>query len=439
MIRIFSIICILLFNSFFQAAAKADILIVNTSAKRALMKLTKGKKISAKESANPLTFRAVMPKSEKKKISSVTFDLSGTDSHKNTEKTAPYCFLGNDGKKCNRGKKFASGKYTLKVTKTFKSGKRSVEKIGFSVASNNNSPGVSPTVPGVSNPPKVPSGTYDFPIAVCGKVPCQFPNAQNTGLLVSKSALKVVRGSVYSKQNGEVIQNLHVKDGNIQVTHDNVTVRNVYIDDGSLKVEEGANNWLFEHIEIYAPNQGNHIVTSRGGSGTARFIYAHHGSSDFLRPGSNQIYECNYVTDLGMGEDSHADVVQFYTSSDTTYENTHFRYNNFEIKPQNCSGSNNPNCEKNSSGYRSNTLLITSGNASTKNIHFDCNWNLNGGGYTMYANGGKYISSAGDYSFVIRNNLFGCNYKFGLTTGYDRNKNLWSGNIDVCSGKGINR
>ena len=420
---------------FVSSTSLADVRVINTSTNRILMKLADGKKIPQ---SNAVTFRAMISKTEKAEIKSVIFSLSGAEKLSNSEKVAPFCFLGNDKKRCNRGKKLKSGGYTLKVTKIFKTKKSKTEIFKFTVISKGNE-SVRPVPTGSApaiNPTSVPENTYNFPIDSCGQAPCQFPTAENTGVK-NRSILEAYKGKLETTKPGQIIENLNVRNGDIVIKHDNVVVRNVLLEHGTILVEDGANNWLVEHVEIYGPDESNLMVTSRGGSGIARFIYAHNAESDFLRGGSNQIFECNYVTNLGMGAESHADVVQFYTASDITYENTYFRFNNFEIKPQNCSGSQNPNCKENPSGFRSNTLLITSGNASTKNVHFECNWNLNGGGYTMYVNGGKTISSQNDYAFIINNNLFGCNYKFGLTTGLNRNNNLWSGNINVCSGQEI--
>lgn len=144
---------------------------------------------------------------------------------------------------------------------------------------------------------------------------------------VRDPSLLVPSGRIVVDTSDTVIENVDV-DGDIEIVDgaSNVTIRNFRIrTDGywGIYVREGS-DVVIEDGEIDGLDQIDDAV--RGADYTARRLYIHAIEGDAFKADGRNLIECNYVTDIGAGEEAHGDGVQMMGDGDIT-----IRENNFEL------------------------------------------------------------------------------------------------------------
>jgi hypothetical protein len=119
-----------------------------------------------------------------------------------------------------------------------------------------------------SAPPSTSSPTPPAPVppgAVgCAASPhtCGFPDATNTG--VQAGVTLTPSGSVFVRQDNQVVQNLSISNGTIDISAKNVTIRNVRITRDSpvlwAIIVRGGASAKIDHVEIAGVDGGSHSV-----------------------------------------------------------------------------------------------------------------------------------------------------------------------------------
>jgi hypothetical protein len=254
-----------------------------------------------------------------------------------------------------------------------------------------------------------------------------FPNAESTGLTVSKDELTpfVHQYDGYSilKTEGQIIENQKI-DGILYVCANDITIRNCWIAVGALTkpsviqvkgsdYPQGVGTYptgiLIEHCEI-----GDEAVPSgnRGISGpnvTVRYNNIHHGEDGGVL-GSNCVWEYNYIHDLTgyVGNpDPHSDGLQAQDGI------SHIIIRNNTIM-------NNLNA----------AIILKSDFGPIDDVLIQNNY-LDGGNYMVYSRAGLDYPAPTNVRLI--DNTFGRDYNFGLISADGTIIN--QGNIWVDTGE----
>jgi hypothetical protein len=213
------------------------------------------------------------------------------------------------------------------------------------------------------------------------------PGAHNTG--PTNPDLLVARGSISTTHDGQIIENVHVT-GTIEVRHKNVIIRNFKLSATSswgIRVyENGVASVTIEDGDLSGSSAGALVY---GVNYTARRLNVHHAGGDGFKAEGNVVIENCWIHDLGFSKGSHADGIQVQKGS-----NFIFRNNNIEVQINANNGGEDPNA----------AIFLGPAFGPIDNVLIEGNW-MNGGNYTIYSNGCSNV--------VIRNNLFGRNYRYG--------------------------
>ena len=137
--------------------ALADVRLINSKTGKIISTLENGSVLAKDMIGSTATFQYIPDAAIKGKVLSVLFKVSGAAKLSFNEKQAPFCFLGNKGSTCNRGRNFGLGNYTLQVSALLKDNSKKVENFTFSIATD---PLVLPTVVPTRAPTVVPTTTY---------------------------------------------------------------------------------------------------------------------------------------------------------------------------------------------------------------------------------------------------------------------------------------
>jgi len=206
----------------------------------------------------------------------------------------------------------------------------------------------------------------------------------------------VVRDPFTVRQDGAVIENVHVIGGKIEIQANNVTIRNFIIEANvtvAIKIHGGYTGTVIEDGEITGPETTNGIT---GSNYTARRLHVHHMGADAFRVARNVTIEDCYVHDVGIKPESHGDIVQMFPLDGT---NIVIRGNHFDAR-----------------GANAALFQVENGWLVENNY-------LNGGNYSVFGSGqavNTYI-----------NNIFGRDFRYGairIGSGDEALLN-WQGNI----------
>ncbi len=216
-------------------------------------------------------------------------------------------------------------------------------------------------------------------------------------------AILVPSDRIVVDQSNTVIENVDVS-GDIEIVDgaSNVTIRNFRIRTGGywgIFVRDGS-NVVIEDGEIDGMDEIHDAI--RGPSYTARRLYIHNMAGDAFKADGDNRLECNYVTNLGQGQDAHGDGVQMMGGGNIQIER-----NNFDL----------------TSGSLTACIFPFGTDAVGGPVYVDGN-RLNGGAYIVYCHENLHMT----------NNVFGDDYAYGPVTD---TCGTWTNNVWESSGDPI--
>jgi hypothetical protein len=152
---------------------------------------------------------------------------------------------------------------------------------------------------------------------------CGFPDATNTG--VAPGTTLTPSGSIKVTQDNQVIQNLSITNGTIDISAKNVTIRNVRI------VIEAPTTWaiivrspgsaMIDHVDVSGDDQSSRSVEYGVLSETSGAVSVRnsnlHNCSDCIQ-GENVTVVGNYIHDLANPPGAHVDGIQCNASCGIT-------------------------------------------------------------------------------------------------------------------------
>lgn len=152
-----------------------------------------------------------------------------------------------------------------------------------------------------------------------------YPDETNTG--VPNGTVLTNSGSINVTIDGIIIQNLNIS-GSISVSANHVTIRNCRVTSGDYYpvrwYGDDYTGLLVEDTEIIATNyEATAGLSFR--NYTARRVHVT-GSADGFKADANVLIEDCYVTDLGIGPDTHNDGVQATGGSNVTLRHNTFKF-----------------------------------------------------------------------------------------------------------------
>jgi hypothetical protein len=226
------------------------------------------------------------------------------------------------------------------------------------------------------------------------------PGPGNTG--PSAPALLAASGSIATTRDGQVIENVSVT-GTITVRHNNVTIRNFRVDGNGawypVVYEAGRSGLVLEDGEV--SDYDSAAVGGNFSDYTARRLDVHDSHGDGLKADTNVLIESCWVHHLGTAAGAHADGVQVSSGSHIVIRG------NFFDMPSGVSG------------YASNAAVFTGRDfGPIDDVLVEGNW-LNGGNYTLFIDA---------TNVVVRDNLFGRDYQYGLRATYPGSSYTWTNN-----------
>lgn len=229
----------------------------------------------------------------------------------------------------------------------------------------------------------------------------QFPNASTTG--VPTGTTLTPSGSIEVTKDGSVIDAKHVT-GTITVKANNVVIKRTKIDNTGLypiKFAQGYRNLLVEDSEI--DGRGNASVAILYGDYTLRRVNIHNVNDGPRIEGDNVLIEDSFIHDLHRVPGGHHDAIQIRIGKNIVIRNNNIQaYNAVLDDPMN-------------GAVMTGSLL-----GDTRDVEISGNL-MNGGNYTIFA-------STQVPGYVIKNNHFGRDYRYGLIGHTGPNVTI-SGNV----------
>lgn len=289
-----------------------------------------------------------------------------------------------------------------------------------------------PDPAGVAGPTTPPPGAdpdprpATRPPGTASRTRAHFPDAGTTG--VPEGVTLTRSGGVAVHEDGAVIENLFIVDGEIEVYANDVTIRNVRITNDQAFVQwgiaqrSGFSGLVVEDSEIYgnpdSPHQFASGISNHGGMITVRRVEVHTVTDGILT--SHGIIEDNYLHSPRYFEDDHTDMIQSVGGSPIGLP--------LEIR-------NNTIINTES---QTAAVFLSSGTGTgdipIHNVLVEGNL-LAGGGYTIYG-GGSVAEGADPADIVIRDNLFSRDIfpdsgYYGPVAHFDPSApgNVWEGNL----------
>lgn len=228
------------------------------------------------------------------------------------------------------------------------------------------------------------------------------PGPENTGPY--NESLLMPTGSMTITEDGAVIENIDLT-GRIKIEADNVTIRNFRINaDGThygILNNQGYSGLWLEDGEIMNMNSAAIIGTGY----TALRLNIHDSGGDGLKVQSGTaptLVAYSWIHHLGKNAGAHADGNQSRSGANIT-----FFYNNCDM----------PITDP--APYKSNAcFMLQAAEGPLDNFTIKNNW-LNGGNYTIYCDGTR---------LSIVGNLFGRDYRYGISNGCNNADTVWANN-----------
>ena len=243
--------------------------------------------------------------------------------------------------------------------------------------------------------------------------PSAFPDASNTG--VPEGTILTNSGSITSSSDGQIIDARNIT-GTVTINHNNVTLKRSRVRGSGfwmVSIANGRTGAVIEDSEI----DGMGTAGSGGGGvqGTVTMRRTEiKGVADGVVPGSNSVYEDNWIHALSGPGSPHCDTFQIQGGQ----SNVVIRHNTLDI-----GGAPGPNAE----------MYITTVFGNVNGITVDNNLMLGSPGYSVYSNQnpGYTTQNVRFTNNVIKRGLWG--YIYPAQSPYYVKIAEWSNNVDYIT------
>lgn len=282
------------------------------------------------------------------------------------------------------------------------------------------SPSATPSAATSPAPPRPAPPAQADPPAVRVAVPAQFPDRTTTGVPDGVSLRQ--SGSLEVTEDGAVVENLLIVDGDIEVWADDVTIRNVRITSSSedllwgILQRSGHSGLVVEDSEIFG-GEGGHVaagITNHGGMITIRRVEIYH-VSDAVNTETGLLAD-SYLHSPAHVAGDHNDMVQ--ANGGAVGGHGLRIVGNTIINDRSQTGA----------------ISLFDNFSAVRDVVIERNF-LAGGGYTIYG-GGTREGGSDPTDIVIRDNVFSREIFddggfYGPVAHFDRSApgNVWSGNV----------